>query len=712
MLRPRSPISSTCSIDASLGLLLAMASALALAVGAARVAPVAPDAGLLAVDAIPGAMPTIGPELLDAARSLGAASAALESGDFEAAETSLARARAAAPLASYVDLFEARLLLARGRHEDATRAARRGSTAHAKSPVGPAFTQLLGDALVTAGNETAAREAWQNALGQAESRERDEELRIAILSSHARTGTLHDAIARDLAPAVPVSGKAIMPPSLEASLRPPAASLRRADQLLRAGHSADAITAYDAALAGGAGELTASSRLHAELQRGHARFRLRRYREAIQSFAALLPESEARFWHARSLARTGNPKAAIRSFEAIAAAGDRRYASWSLYLAGTLLEDAGELERAMALYRRVAAADRGSERSRDALWRLGWALYRQNDFAAAREVLDELATRAQGLDELQPRYWSARAAEQAGNTDDARAELTLLATRHPISYYGWRASQQLGFETNSAGTPDLGAPVRIPRGRSQIAEAQKLRVALLLEAQLEEFAQAELGSIVGRARSLEDRTSLGRLYALTGDFHRAQRLVVDAYSEILSRGLQRGNEALWWLSWPPAYREILMQVFPANAAIDPALVWAIMREESGYRPWITSSAGARGLLQIMPETAQRVASRNGFYDFQPDDLYVPEVNIALGSAYLDELSRRFPNRISATIGSYNAGPRAVSGWLRGDRAKLDDDTWVEEIPYKQTRTYVKRVLRSLLVYRTFYAAHAPKAPGA
>ena len=128
----------------------------------------------------------------------------------------------------------------------------------------------------------------------------------------------------------------------------------------------------------------------------------------------------------------------------------------------------------------------------------------------------------------------------------ARAEFAQLAAGYPLSYYGWRASQRLGIEATSANAPETGAPVRIPRGRSQIAEAQKLRVALLLEAQLGEFAQAELGTIVGRARSLEDRTSLGRLYALTGDYHRAQRLVVDAYDEILSRGLQPGNEALWW----------------------------------------------------------------------------------------------------------------------------------------------------------------------
>jgi len=89
-------------------------------------------------------------------------------------------------------------------------------------------------------------------------------------------------------------------------------------------------------------------------------------------------------------------------------------------------------------------------------------------------------------------------------------------------------------------------------------------------------------------------------------------------------------------------------------------------------------------------------------DFDPDDLFTPQVNIALGSAYLDELGRRFPGRLSAAIGSYNAGPRAVNSWLRGKQADLDDDAWVEDIPYDQTRNYVKNVLRSLEVYRVLY----------
>ncbi len=248
--------------------------------------------------------------------------------------------------------------------------------------------------------------------------------------------------------------------------------------------------------------------------------------------------------------------------------------------------------------------------------------------------------------------------------------------------------------------------VTLAPGSSDVDHRDVERVELLIEADLVDFAQEELGAISGRVRGLQDRKSVARLYVRTGDFHRAQRLVVDAYAESLSRGVQSGNEALWWLSWPPAYREIIAEVFPEQSAIEPALVWAIMREESGYRPWITSSAGARGLLQIMPETGAHIARKQGYPDFDPDDLYTPRVNLALGTAYLDALGRRFPGRLSATIGSYNAGPTAVNRWLRGDQAKRDDDSWVEDIPYEQTRSYVKRVLRSLHVYRTVYGETA------
>jgi soluble lytic murein transglycosylase len=137
-----------------------------------------------------------------------------------------------------------------------------------------------------------------------------------------------------------------------------------------------------------------------------------------------------------------------------------------------------------------------------------------------------------------------------------------------------------------------------------------------------------------------------------------------------------------------------------RAQVDPALVYSIMREESGYRPEVLSVNGARGLLQLMPETAERLARDEAMPVFAADDLFLPRVNVALGSAYLEDLLARFSGRASAAIGSYNAGPHRVSAWLDG--SQLEDDEWVEAIPFEQTRGYVKRVLRSLHAYRVLY----------
>jgi soluble lytic murein transglycosylase len=101
----------------------------------------------------------------------------------------------------------------------------------------------------------------------------------------------------------------------------------------------------------------------------------------------------------------------------------------------------------------------------------------------------------------------------------------------------------------------------------------------------------------------------------------------------------------------------------------------------------------------MPETGERLAQSIAMENFTEEDLFLPDVNIRLGSYYLRELLERFNGRKSAAIASYNAGPTAVSRWI--DPA-IEDDEWVEAIPYDQTRTYVKRVLRSLHVYRVLY----------
>jgi soluble lytic murein transglycosylase len=105
----------------------------------------------------------------------------------------------------------------------------------------------------------------------------------------------------------------------------------------------------------------------------------------------------------------------------------------------------------------------------------------------------------------------------------------------------------------------------------------------------------------------------------------------------------------------------------------------------------------------MPDTGRRLAADLGAERFEVGELFVPERNVELGAFYLSRLLQRFDGRFSAAIASYNAGPEAVARWLAAS-AGVEDDEWVEGIPYDQTRSYVKRVLRSLHVYRTLYGS--------
>jgi soluble lytic murein transglycosylase len=139
----------------------------------------------------------------------------------------------------------------------------------------------------------------------------------------------------------------------------------------------------------------------------------------------------------------------------------------------------------------------------------------------------------------------------------------------------------------------------------------------------------------------------------------------------------------------------------AAAGIRPELAWAIMREESAYRPDALSPVGARGLLQLMPETAARVAPDLGLAAPGAEALYEPALNVSLGTRLLGDLLREFAGRLPPAIGGYNAGSAAVARWL-AEAPGLPDDEWIEAIPYDETRAYVRRVLRSLHAYQVLY----------
>jgi soluble lytic murein transglycosylase len=654
--------------------------------------------GLLARTAASGHGVALPDDRKAAADALGRSMAALRAGDLRLAQKSLPTGPAISPIADHLALQRARVLAAAGNWSDAISAAIAARIEHPYSPVDVALLRLIGEGQVASGDEIAARGTWMTALVETRDASLRREIQLDIVASRQRSGEL-PADASPVALLLVAFPESARPEELPADQRSAAMALQLADDRAAEGRGADAVLAYREALEG---DLPEADRRRARLQLGISLFGLRRYDESLVVFGALGGDPEGRYWYARSLARSGRVQDSIREFVRLAETAPPDIAHESAYLAATLLEDRGDQERAMELYRQVAADETFLERALHARWQIGWSAWHAAEYDEARKHFLAMVEReSDPLVALRPRYWAARAAEAGGHVETGRAELAAIARDWPLDYYGWRAQERLGRVDPRAQSDRESQPARARA--DMISETELERIAMLVEAGLHDAARDELAPLTERAVSRDDRVNVGRLLVASGDYHHAQRLVVDAYGTPMARGVRSGDEALFWLSWPPAYRDLVLGTLPESGRVEPALVWSIMREESSFRPAVMSSAGAMGLLQLMPETAERTAKRTGRKGLDDvEDLYEPAVNIAIGSAYLDRLVALFPGRLSAAIGSYNAGPTAVARWLEGGAGQKEDDVWVEDIPYGQTRKYVKRVLRSLNAYRAFY----------
>jgi soluble lytic murein transglycosylase len=154
--------------------------------------------------------------------------------------------------------------------------------------------------------------------------------------------------------------------------------------------------------------------------------------------------------------------------------------------------------------------------------------------------------------------------------------------------------------------------------------------------------------------------------------------------------------------YPAPYRETLLRA-AATRRLDPRLLLAIMKQESQFRPRAKSLAAARGLLQLTIDTATKYATRAGLRNLQEDDLYRPDASITVGSEYLSELSKLFPNLPEAVIASYNGGEDNVARWVKRAR-QTDAGVFTSEIGFAETKTYVFKVMANYRAYRQLYTA--------
>ena len=156
------------------------------------------------------------------------------------------------------------------------------------------------------------------------------------------------------------------------------------------------------------------------------------------------------------------------------------------------------------------------------------------------------------------------------------------------------------------------------------------------------------------------------------------------------------DKAVDEITLPLRHEDIIRQQ-AADKNLDPALIAGVIYAESKFRD-VESPAGALGLMQITPDTAEYIANLSGGTNFELKDLSSPQVNISYGSFLLRHLLDRYDDNIVLTLAAYNAGPGNVDKWLAEDRTR------VSEIPFPETREYIKRVIDARGAYTREYAA--------
>lgn len=225
-----------------------------------------------------------------------------------------------------------------------------------------------------------------------------------------------------------------------------------------------------------------------------------------------------------------------------------------------------------------------------------------------------------------------------------------------------------------------------------------------------ESALAEIETRIARAHPGRGDEALCALYGRLAPAERAYRVGQRAASaDELAAAPALGRRWLWDCVYPRPYAPLVAGL-AAEQSLEPELLYAVMRQESAFRPEVVSPAQAVGLLQLLPSTASRVASELGLA-FEPARLVEPPLNVRLGARYLRKLLDWFAGNLALAAAGYNAGPIAVDRWLKNSSG-LELDLFVARIPYEETRAYVERVVGNYARYRYLRGGEGavPKVP--
>ncbi|MCB9762933.1 MAG: transglycosylase SLT domain-containing protein [Alphaproteobacteria bacterium] len=398
---------------------------------------------------------------------------------------------------------------------------------------------------------------------------------------------------------------------------------------------------------------------------------------------------------------------------------EHSYADDGLALAGIATQEAGDLDGAIALWAEQATRYPTGDLAGEGFFRLAWGAYLAGDTPEAikwaEKAIWDVPLNVDAEHVRAAMYWSARwraypdvsAPTQLTKDTKAKDEAVRLwlrlCTEHPWSYYALLAAGRL-----QELAPDQLA--KVPRPERPEHKPWMVREAFLQDPAISAgIALARLGLYREALTELNHPgadaltpAEYAFIISIMWQFDdwliahdRLRNYLEEHPTEQL--GAQRGSILL--LAYPEKYWEEV-KASAEGYRYDPRVFHALVREESNFNKDIVSHAGARGLSQLMPATARGVAGWLGM-KVTNDQLFIPTTNLKIGARYLESLFKRYNGNPCLSLAGYNAGEGNVGKWLERDGNRPTDE-YVEAISYRETRHYVKRVLRTYQTYRLLY----------
>jgi len=331
---------------------------------------------------------------------------------------------------------------------------------------------------------------------------------------------------------------------------------------------------------------------------------------------------------------------------------------------------------------------------REEIWNRGFSFFREGDYQSALTFLDALSSAADPGFSRRGAYWAARCRMALGQLDEAASAFTKIATVPAVDFYARHAARRL---------TELGRAV--PAAVWTLESPDKADTAGLPKPLL---ALERIGLYAEALDQIPDRPNLSHalrvkraeLLARTGERDRAMVLLRQIHPEIQTAGAGALPEGELRLFYPLAYGDLLRSSAERYRIDLPSLV-GLVRQESGFRPIVRSTAGALGLMQIMPSTAKLLGRRMFAAAVSKSRLNEADLSIEMGSFYLRDLMDRLGGDFELALAGYNCGPGRVAAvkkrWPHGDT-----DLWVESLPFAETRDYVKKIVLYTSVYKKLY----------